>query len=348
MSQKRQRTRPENPFPNPKNLGGGDLKKYTKRFLGGSCPLFKRTVAGLGRHSRHRSQATCKQIKSVIICTMSSLQKIALGTWLMGGTKDPDPNNDDEKDIAVIRLALDNGVTLIDTAQNYANGKCEELVGEAVKDRPRDSYQILTKQAKDDLSYQGVVDGCKASLKQLGVDYIDYFVCHAPNADFDMRDFFKATNQLYKDGLIRNVGVSNFGVKSLQIALEASDLPISLNQVSFSLNDDDILRTGTYEFCIKNNIPIQAFRTLARLEDDKEVIDALETIAPKYILTIQQVALAYINSYDSMHFTVRASSEEHWQQIKDALDVRLQDDDLAMLKRLHSGKKSAFGEFLEV
>ena len=72
------------------------------------------------------------------------------------------------------------------------------------------------------------------------------------------------------------------------------------------------------------------------------------TVPLKYNLTIQQVALAYINSYDTMHFTVRASSKEHWQQIKAALDVRLQDDDMAMLKRLHSGKKGAFGEFLEV
>lgn len=279
---------------------------------------------------------------------MSNLPKIALGTWLMGGTKDPDPNNDDKKDISIIQLALDSGITLIDTAQNYAAGKCEELVGQAVKDRPRGSYQILTKQARDNLSYQGVIDGCKASLKRLGVDYIDYFVCHAPNTDFDMHDFFKAANQLYKDGLIRNVGVSNFGIKSLQIALETSDLPISLNQVSFSLNDDDILRTGTYEFCVKNKIPIQAFRILAGLKDNKEIADVLETIATKYDLSVQQVAFAYINIYENIHFTVRASSKEHWQQIKDALDVRLKDDDLATLKELHSGRQGAFGEFLEI
>ena len=198
------------------------------------------------------------------------------GTWLMGGTKEPDPNNDDEKDISIIQLALDNGITLIDTAQNYAAGRCEELVGQAIKDRPRGSYQILTKQAKENLSYQGVIDGCKASLKRLGVDHIDYFVCHAPNANFDTRDFFRAANQLRSDGLIRNVGVSNFGVKFLQIALEASDSPISLNQVSFSLNDDDILSTGTYEFCVKNKIPIQAFRTLAGLKDNKEIADVLK------------------------------------------------------------------------
>lgn len=277
-----------------------------------------------------------------------NLPKLALGTWLMGGTKDPDPNNDDQRDISVINLALDNGITLIDTAQNYAAGRCEELVGQAVEDRPRDSYQILTKQAKENLDYQGVIDGCKASLQRLDIDYIDYFVCHAPNPDFDMRDFFEAANQLHKDGLIHNVGVSNFGIESLQIALETSDLPISLNQVSFSLNDSDILSTGTYQFCVENNIPIQAFRVLAGLNSNQEVVNVLEDIAPKYGLTSKQLAVAYINSYENMHFTVRASSEEHWRQIRSALDIQLDANDIATLKDIHNGQKGAFREFLEV
>lgn len=277
-----------------------------------------------------------------------SLQKIALGTWLMGGRMEPDPDNDDEKDIATISLALDNGIALIDTAQSYAAGKCEELVGQAIKDRPRESYQLLTKQSKDALSYEAVIDGCKLSLRRLGVDYIDYFVCHAPNPTFDMGDFFRASNQLHKDGLIHHVGVSNFGVKSLEIALETSDMPISVNQVSFSLNDADILRTGAYDFCIKNDIPVQAYRTLAGLKDNKEIVDVLQTIAPKYSVTLEQLALAYLNSYEDMHFTIRASTSEHWRQIKDALGLTLHNDDIAVLKELHKDKKGAFGAFLEI
>ena len=76
---------------------------------------------------------------------MSYLQQLAIDTWLMGGRMDPEPSNDDEKDVNTIQLALDSGIKLIDTAQIYAAGKCEELVGIAIKDRPRDSYQILTK-----------------------------------------------------------------------------------------------------------------------------------------------------------------------------------------------------------
>lgn len=68
----------------------------------------------------------------------NQLSKLALGTWLMGGTKAPDPNNDDEKDISIIKTALESGITLIDTAQNYADGKCEGIVGQAITNYPRE------------------------------------------------------------------------------------------------------------------------------------------------------------------------------------------------------------------
>lgn len=278
----------------------------------------------------------------------STVPKLALGTWLMGGTKDPDPKNDDKKDISVIRLAIEQGITLIDTAQNYAAGKCEELVGKAVKKLPRDSYQILTKQNKANLDYAGVIRGCKESLQRLGINYIDYFVCHAPNVDFDTRDFFKASNQLYKDGFIRHVGVSNFGPRMLQLAMDTSDLPISLNQVSFSLVDNDIITTGTYDFCVKNDIPIQAYRTLVSLKENDEVANTLKEVAKANNISIQQAALAYLNSYKGVIFTIHASSKKHWDEIKQSLKIQLPDDDIQKLKKVHKNQKGLFRDFLYV
>lgn len=278
----------------------------------------------------------------------TKLPRLALGTWLMGGTKEPDPENDDQRDLAVIRLAVDSGITLIDTAQNYANGRCEELVGQAIADRPRKELQILTKQNRQNLSYDKVVEGCHASLRRLGVDCIDYFVCHAPNPDFELADFFKASNKLYKDGLIRNVGVSNFGIKALEIAVATSELPIALNQVSFSINDSDILTSGTYEFCLKNDIPIQAYRPLADIKKGKDTFGLLTQIAEAMNLSPHQVLIAYLDSYESVHFTIRASTSEHWEQIKAALDVRLSSADLDALKQMHLTKKGVFGHFLEM
>lgn len=266
----------------------------------------------------------------------------------MGGTKEPDPNNDDKKDISIINTAIESGITLIDTAQNYADGKCEEIVGQAISHYPRERVQVLTKQKRLNLSFDDVVQGCHDSLKRLGIECLDYFVCHAPNSDFDLADFFKATNQLYKEGLIRNVGVSNFGIKSLQLAVDTSELPIALNQVSFSINDSDILTSGTYDFCVEHNIPIQAYRPLVDIQKEQDGYDLLLEIAKKMELTPHQVLIAYLNSYQGVNFTTRASSTEHWQQIKDALEVTMETSDVKLLKQIHMTKQGAFGHFLEM
>jgi diketogulonate reductase-like aldo/keto reductase len=274
--------------------------------------------------------------------------KLALGTWTMGGLAQADPNNDDDRDIAIIRTALDNGVRLVDTAQSYADGKAEQLVGQAIKGYDRAEVQILTKQKKANLAFDEVIEGCHGSLRRLGIDYLDYFLIHAPRRDVDLSQFFKATNQLYKEGLIRNVGVSNFGPKALQVALDTSELPIAVNQVSFSVNDSAILSSGTYDFCIQNGIPIQAYRALVDLASQPAIFARLKAIANIRQLTPQQVALAYINSYPGVTFTIRSSSAAHWQQIKQALTIQLDQTDISQLKRLHQQQKGGFWAFLDM
>lgn len=279
---------------------------------------------------------------------MSDFPKLALGTWLMGGSKVPNPNNNDNKDISIIKQAINSGVFLIDTAQNYADGKCEEIVGKALKDISRKSYRILTKQKKDRLKYQNVIDDCNTSLKRLGVDYVDYFLCHAPNLDFDMKDFFRAANELVKLGKVKNVGVSNFGPKMLQLAIEQSDTPIVVNQVHFALDDDDVLSTGTYDFCRQHNITIQAYRTLADLEENENTLKIIDKIAQKRQLTRHQVAVAYINQYEGLAFTLRASSSNHWTEIKEALDITLKPDEMKVLRDSHKNITGKFKHFLEL
>ena len=221
-------------------------------------------------------------------------------------------------------------------------------MGEAVSSYERSDYRILTKQIKSRLSYGQVIEDCQASLKRLGVEYVDYFVCHAPNAEFDMRDFFRAANQLYKDGRIKNVGVSNFGPRMLQLALDTSDLPIACNQVCFSVADDDVLSTSTYEFCLKNNIPIQAYRTLVSLDANKEAEMKLKIVAKQHQVTIRQALIAYINSYENMTFTIKSSSSKHWQEIKDALEIKLTPEEISAVRNTHRNKEGAFKGFLLV
>lgn len=277
-----------------------------------------------------------------------SLNKLAFGTWLIGGEMSANPDNDDAADIAVIRLAVSEGVTLIDTAQNYADGRCEEIVGEALKGVPRDSYQLLTKQRKDKLGYKDVLRGCKQSMKRLNVDYLDYFVCHAPNPLFDIKEFFDAANHLHKKGKIKNVGVSNFGPKQLKLAVEYSKAPISLNQIPVSVADDDAFSTDTYKFCVENDIPVQAYRVFADSISNPVAVSIIQNVAVLRGLTPHQVIISYLNSYKGMNFTIRASSKEHWDQIKIALETTLNDEDIIQIRSSHRDMQGNYRGFLTI
>lgn len=278
---------------------------------------------------------------------MIEIPKLALGTWLIGGTKNRDPKNDDGKDLRIIATAIESGINLIDTAQNYASGRCEELVGQAVSEFDRKDYQILTKQMKSHLRYNEVIEGCHASLQRLGLEYIDYFVCHAPNPEVDMKEFFKACNKLYDLGLIKNIGVSNFGPKMLKLAMDASELPIRLNQVSFSLADYDIISTGTYDFCLANNIAIQAYRTLAGSKYNEDTSNLVAPISKKYNLTTEQITIAYLNSFDNINFTIRASTSGHWDEIKEALGIKLNSGELNKIRLFHQKQVGQFRHLLD-
>lgn len=260
---------------------------------------------------------------------------LALGTWLMGGQKDPDPNNDDESDKRTIRTAIDSGITLIDTAQNYAAGKAESLVGEVLAEpKYRGKHvQVLGKHSRLKINdEQQVYDEFQASLQRLGVPYFDYYLLHAPPLPgTSMEPFFTAINQLVRQGKIKQVGVSNMGSALLEQAMELSESPIVVNQLSFSPTDRHIIESGLYELCRDNDITVQAYRPLAesiKLMTDNKVACA---IAAERGLSIAQLAIAWLCSNEGVAVTVRASSPQHWHEITEASQVILSEDEITTL-----------------
>lgn len=260
---------------------------------------------------------------------------LALGTWLMGGQKEADPNNDDAADKRTIRMALDAGVTLIDTAQNYAAGKAESLVGEVLAE-PKyrgKPIQVLGKHNRVSVdTKQQVQDEFYASLQRLGVPHIEYYLLHAPPLPgVPIEPFFDATNELVRSGKIKHLGVSNFGPTLLKRAIELSESPIVVNQLSFSPTDRHIIDSGLYELCRDNDIAIQAYRPLAEsvgIMSDSKVARA---IAEERGISIAQLAIAWICSNEGVALTVRASSSTHWQEIIDASEIVLSEDEITTL-----------------
>lgn len=202
----------------------------------------------------------------------------AAGGWMWGST-------DRKEAIEAIVAAYEVGVTTIDTAPIYAQGTSEEIVGEALKDIPRDKTQILTKfgmrwdLAEGDFAFHSkknngedieiykyagkdsIIYECEQSLKRLGTDYIDLYQIHWPDSTTPLDETFEAVAQLIEQGKIRYAGVCNYNA---QLMAEAEKtLPLVSNQIPFSMVNRAV-EEETIPYCIKHNKAVLAYSPLER------------------------------------------------------------------------------------
>ncbi len=185
-----------------------------------------------------------------------SLPKIGFGTWSIGGGTSPDPKLDTAS-MTALRSALEIGYTHFDTAEYYADGHCEELVGRAVREsgKKREDVFITTKVSPEHLAYNEVLKSCENSLRHLKMDYIDLYLIHWPPRSISKLDeAFPALNKLVRDGKVKHLGVSNFNLKWLKRAQELSETPIITNQVPYRLPDKSYVANGVIEYCQQNDI----------------------------------------------------------------------------------------------
>jgi aryl-alcohol dehydrogenase-like predicted oxidoreductase len=202
----------------------------------------------------------------------------AVGGWMWGGTERKDA-------VEAIQSAYDLGVTSIDTAPVYGQGTSEEIVGEAIKDLPRDRVQILTKYgmrwdlAKGTLAFhtkdndgkpidvykyaakESIIKECEDSLKRLGTDYIDLYQIHWPDVTTPISETMEAVSRLIEQGKIRQAGVSNYSVEQMKEAEQT--LKLASNQVSYSMVKRDI-EAELVPYCLENRKSILAYSPLER------------------------------------------------------------------------------------
>jgi aryl-alcohol dehydrogenase-like predicted oxidoreductase len=202
----------------------------------------------------------------------------AAGGWMWGG-------NDDQQAIDAMKAAYDMGMTSIDTAPIYGQGKSEELVGQAIKGIPRDKVQILTKygmrwdltkgtfgfNSKDNdgkdievykyAAKESIIKECEDSLKRLGTDYIDLYQIHWPDETTPIAETMEAVLRLQEQGKIRAAGVSNYNVEQMQEAEKT--IKLASNQVPFSMVKRDI-EADVIPYCLENNKGILAYSPMER------------------------------------------------------------------------------------
>ena len=211
------------------------------------------------------------------------LSAITFGGWAAGGWMWGKTDRNDA--IEAIRASYNLGVTSIDTAPIYGQGESESIVGEAIKDLPRNKIQILTKYgmrwdlAKGDFGFksknnqgedidiykyagrESIIKECEDSLKRLGTDYIDLYQIHWPDSTTPIAETMEAVAQLIKEGKVRYAGVCNYNAAQMEEA--SHTLPLISNQIPFSMVNR-IIEEETVPYCMKHNKAILAYSPLER------------------------------------------------------------------------------------
>ena len=159
---------------------------------------------------------------------------IGQGTWMIEG--DPDR---EKRAVQTLRLGLDLGLTHIDTAEMYGEGRVEQLVAEAIVGR-RDEVFLASKVLPSNASYKGTLKACESSLRRLRTDRLDLYMLHWPGRH-PVEETMRAMEKLIERGLIRFAGVSNFDVEDLQSAADSlEDQRLACDQVLYHLEDRGI------------------------------------------------------------------------------------------------------------
>ena len=256
--------------------------------------------------------------------------KIGFGTWTLGGQGSPDPSLDD-KSMAALRSALEIGYTHFDTAEGYAAGHAEELLGQAVRESgiARESLMITSKVAPSHLNYEDVLHSCENSLRRLGMDYIDLYLIHWPKAGMKLANTFQALNQLVREGKVRHLGVSNFNLKLLKQAASLSETPLLTNQVSYSIPDRTSVKNGVLAYCQENDILLTAYTPLKRrnIQSNK----TLQAIAAQRGVTKQQVALAWLMTQPRVIAIPMSFNPQHQAENFQAADLVLSEAEMDLL-----------------
>ncbi len=258
--------------------------------------------------------------------------KVGFGTWRIGGETFAD-RSADERSVAALRSALEMGYTHIDTAEFYAQGHCEEVVGKAIHASgiAREKLQITSKVWMNHLRYSDVLTSCKASLRRLGLEYLDLYLIHWPSPGMNLADTFKALNQLVREGKVRHLGVSNFNLKQLKTSVEQSETPLVTNQCSYCIPDWTVVKNGVLEYCQQNNIILTAYSPLKHryVAGNKD----LQAMAAQKGVTPQQLALAWLTSQKGVITIPMSFNPAHQLENLQAADLVLSDDEIEFLRR---------------
>lgn len=263
-------------------------------------------------------------VRSTTLAQGEAVPALGQGTWGMA-----EGRHSRDEEITALRTGLDLGMTLIDTAEMYADGGVEQLVGEAIHGR-RDEVFLVSKVLPQNASQAGTIAACERSLKRLKTKWIDLYLLHW-RGPIPLEETVQALDDLVQLGKIRYWGVSNFDVSDMEELFDLSrGTSAATDQVLYNLTRRGI-EYDLLPWCLERNIPIMAYSPIeqGRVLDHPELL----RIAKQHNAKPSQIALAWVLRQDKVIAIPRAGTPAHVRENRKALDIRLSEADLTKLDR---------------
>jgi diketogulonate reductase-like aldo/keto reductase len=260
-----------------------------------------------------------------------TLPKIGFGAWSIGGGSYADPSLDSAS-ITALRTALEVGYTHFDTAESYADGHSEELIGRAIREThtKRENVFITSKVSPEHLRYDAVLRSCEQSLRHLNMDYIDLYLIHWPGGiGTNYEEAFRALNKLVRDGKVRHLGVSNFKLKLLKQAQQLSETPILTNQIPYRLPDRAYVENGVIAYCQQNDILVTAYSPVKFR--GIRVNPTIAAVAKAHAATPFQIALAWLVMQPRVITIPMSYNPQHIRENFEAAEIELTDSEMKAL-----------------
>jgi diketogulonate reductase-like aldo/keto reductase len=244
-------------------------------------------------------------------------------------------------EVAALRLGIDLGMTLIDTAEMYADGGAEKVVADAI-DGQRERVFIVTKAYPHNASRTKLPKACDRSLKRLRIETIDLYLLHWRERTPPLEETVETFEKLRAAGKIERWGVSNFDVDDMkELFAIASGRNCAVNQVLYNLENREI-EFDLLPLITRHSSFVTSVMAYSPVGHGRGLLDnaALKKIAKRHDVTPAQVALAWVLRHPNVIAIPKASNEKHVHDNAASVELRLTTEDLAELDREFPPPKS--------
>lgn len=261
-----------------------------------------------------------------------NLPIVGQGTWQL---EQGSAHHQEKQAIETLQIGLDLGMTHIDTAEMYGNGRVEELVWKAIGER-RDEVFLVDKVLPSNASYEGTLKACKRSLERLKTNWIDLYLLHWPSDRNPIKETMRAMEKLVDDGVVRFIGVSNFDVAELRKAEQSlSKHRIACDQVLYNLQYREIER-HLLPYCNDRQIATVGYSPFGHGTFPSPSTNqgkVLERIAKAHNHTARQVALNFLTRHQNLFTIPKAGEPKHVRENANSSGWSLTEDDISAIDR---------------